>query len=154
MDATRRLQEALALPVDVSDTTILGTALAEVAAEEILRNAHFGRAVRERYDELVALQKRPRSQASRQTKELPPLVAIRQDLGYRKIDPFAPPDLQFLMQVYGGHQLDRALQEYTLDLLKRTADIIQARHPKTKPTSRTCKDALIAYIVEHTMGMD
>ena len=66
------------------------------------------------------------------------------------VDPFAPPDPHDIIRVYGYHQLGRALQDYTLDMLKQTADKVQAEHPGTKPKSRGSKAAVIAYIVEYS----
>jgi hypothetical protein len=76
------------------------------------------------------------------------LVPIRRDLPWHPIDPFAPPDPAYLIQVYRSHQLDRALQEYTLPILKRTADVVQAAHPGTKPRNKSVKQSVIDYIVQ------
>jgi hypothetical protein len=54
------------------------------------------------------------------------------------------------MYVYGNDKLGRALQNYTLDMLKQTADMVQAAHPGTKPKSKSSKAAVIDYIVEHS----
>lgn len=149
-EATRSLREALQLPGDVSDTTILGTAVAEVAARESRRNTEFASQVRKVYDELAAMKRSRTVRTGDRKQDLPPLVPIRTDLGFRKIDPFAPPDPRWLIQVYGTHQLARALHDYSLDDLKRTADSIQIQHPGTKPTSRASKQAVIAYIVRYS----
>ena len=53
------------------------------------------------------------------------------------------------MQVYGKHQLERALQEYSHDRLKQTALQIEARNPGTKPANRGRRDSIIAYIVAY-----
>src|SRR5215813_15174701 len=117
--ATKNLREAMHLPTHAGDTVILGMALAEAAAEEGKRNPTFAAEVRRRYEELAASRRSSTTKA-----QLPPLIAIRHDLGYREVNPFAPPDPAWLTQVYGSHQLGRALQEYTLDILKRTADVV------------------------------
>jgi len=77
-------------------------------------------------------------------------VPIRRDLPYRAIDPTAPPDPKWLTMAYGHHQLARALQDYTLDMLKMTADRVQAEHPGTRPANRGRKAAVIAYIVQYS----
>jgi hypothetical protein len=147
--ATRSLREALCLPTDLSDTTVLGTALAEVAAEEIWHNPTFSANLRSRYDELIAVRGRPTKRGSRQTKDvLPPLVPVGQLNGY-VVDPVAAPDPHFLILLYGHHQLKRALQDYSLDMLKRTADELQQRYPGTRPTNRSRRKAVIAYIIEY-----
>ncbi len=148
IDATKNLREALNLPTIVGDTTILGTVLAEVAAEEGMRNPQFASEVRRRYEEAMT-QRKPVRVATGQVQELPPLVPIRRIEGGYKRDPFLPPDPAYLVQLYGRHQLVRALQDYLVDSLKQTAAQIERQHPGTKPSNRGRKDALIAYIVAH-----
>jgi hypothetical protein len=81
---------------------------------------------------------------------LEPLVAIRHTGG--DIDPFAPPDPQVLKYVYGADKLSRALQDYSIDKLKQAASVLERSYPGTKPANRSRRDALIAYIVEHSGG--
>ncbi len=150
-EATRQLREALNLPIDVSDTSILGTALARAAVSEMKRNARFAQEVQRHYDELQAQRgaKSNKSKSgSRHVQPLEPLVALRHT--GKTVDPYTPVDPQELIYVYGADKLARALHEYTLDKLKMTAAEIERRHPGTKPTSRANKAAVIAYIVEHT----
>lgn len=149
-DATRTLREVLDLPSDLSDLSVLSTALAEVAAEEGRRNPQFARVVRSRYEELMELRGRPAKRATRPAKEpLPPLVPIGRVPG-TVFDPMAPPDPHLITQVYGRHQLARALQDYSAEMLKRAAAELEVRHPDTKPANRSRKEALIAYIVEQS----
>lgn len=149
-EATRQLREVFNLPATRSDATILATAVAEVAAEEGRRNASFASAVSKRYNELVALYKPSAARTKCQKQELPPLVAIRHDTTFREIDPFKPPDLQYLIHFFGVHQLARALQDYAPPQLKVTAARIEAEHPGTKPTNRGQKQPLIDYIVKYS----
>ena len=81
--------------------------------------------------------------------ELPRLVLIRHSEGYRA-DLFSPPDPHFLTQLYGDRQLDRALQDYTLDMLNEAAAKVQQDHPGAKPTSKASKQAVIDYIVRYS----
>jgi hypothetical protein len=145
-EATRHLREVFRLPTNPKDTDILGTALAEAAIEEGKHNPQFAGEVRRRYEELLGL----RASTAKPVEDLPPLVPIRTDMPYRASDPFAPPDPQFLTQVYGRGQLARALHDYTVDKLKQTAAVIERAHPGTKPKNRGQRDALIAYIVEQS----
>jgi hypothetical protein len=151
--ATQRLRQALNLPVLAGDTAAFGAALAELAFEEIRQNTRFADALRARYRELVALQPAARAATAAPKQELPPLVPIRRIEGYRA-DPFSPPDPHFLVQLYGSHQLDRALQDYTLDMLKETAARVQAAHPGTKPRSKASKQSVIDYIVQYSGTSD
>ncbi|HEX8732606.1 MAG TPA: hypothetical protein VF725_11175, partial [Ktedonobacterales bacterium] len=91
-----------------------------------------------------------RKRAPMKAEKLPPLVPIRRDMPERPRDPFAPPDPTYLVQAYGIHQLARALQDYTVDMLKQAAAKIETRHPGTKPTNRGQRASLIDYIVQHT----
>jgi hypothetical protein len=136
------------LPYNAGDTGILGTALAEAAAEEGRRNLQFASEVRRIYGELLDQQRPAAARPARAPQ--PPLKPVRTDLPFRPIDPFAPPDPQFLIQVYGRHQLEPALQRYNVSMLKRTVAVIEQQYPGTKPENRGRKDALIAYIMEHS----
>lgn len=147
-EATRELREALRLPANPSDTSILGTALARAAAREIRRNAAFASDVRREYDELTALRGGGRKSNSGKP-VMEPLVPLRY-LDVRTLDPLAPPNPKDLIYVYGQDKLGRALHEYTLDMLKQTADGIQAAHPGTKPKSRASKQSVIDYIVQYS----
>lgn len=147
-EATRALRTALNLPPDISDNTILSTALAEIAAEEVQCNPGFARNVRSRYDELIATHGRPVTRKA-PAQALPPLVPIGHVPGYH-VDPFNAPDPHFLVRLYGHDQLARALYDYTVDMLKETAAQLEREHPGTKPDNRGRRDALIAYIVEQT----
>jgi hypothetical protein len=118
--ATQHLRDALNIPPDLGDGAILGTALAEAAVREMGRNPAFGREVREAYSELMQLQSSSAPRPTRQGRTQEPLVPLRHTDA--EIDPFAPPDPRELMYVYGNDKLGRALQNYTLDMLKQTAD--------------------------------
>ena len=147
-EAAQRLREALHLPAGVNDVSILGTALARAAAKEVRQNANFARDVRREYDALVAARGQPLRRTAQQAEPLEPLIALRHT--GRTSDPYAPPDPQELIYVYGANKLGRALHEYTLAKLKMTADRIQQQHPGTKPTNRASKVAVIEYIVKYT----
>jgi hypothetical protein len=149
VDATHRLNDSLRLSAGTSDAKLLGTAVAEIVAEESARNPQLANRIRARYDELLNLRGAQKA-GPIQTEQLPPLVPIRRDLPYHAIDPTAPPDPKWLTMAYGHDQLARALQDYTLDMLKMTADKVQAEHPGTRPANRGRKAAVIAYIVQYS----
>ncbi|MGO8950175.1 MAG: hypothetical protein ACLQUY_21465 [Ktedonobacterales bacterium] len=147
--ATESLRQALGIPLVQGDAAVFGAALAEIAVEESRYNARFASAVRERYQELMAQQPTPKSVSAKQKPDLPPLVLIHRVEGYRA-DPFSPPNPRLLIHMYGVHQLDRALQDYTLDMLKDTAAKVQSEHPGTKPRSKASKQSVIDYIVQYS----
>jgi hypothetical protein len=150
-DATRRLRDTLNLPSDLTDSAILGTALAEIAIEESRSNPALASRIRQRYFEMASLRTSTAQNGTRRKAEpLPPLVAIRRDTAIREIDSFKPPDPKFLTYVYGHAQLGRALQDYTLVMLKQTAAKVQAEHPGTKPRSKSSNAAVIDYIVQYS----
>ncbi len=147
--AANALRQTLNLPAVDGDAAAFTTALTELAEEESARNSRFADTLLARYRELMAQQ--PPTKRGAAKVELPPLVPIRRIEGYRA-DPFSPPDPHFLTQLYGDNQLDRALQDYTLEMLKETAANVQAAHPGTKPTSKASKQAVIDYIVRYSTG--
>ena len=156
-DVMRNLRDALHLTLDVSDMAVLSTALAEVVTEEIRRSfdRRFADNVRLRYQELLSLRTTSTTPRRKQKQELPPLVPLtpagrRMYEGDFHINPFAPPNPAEIVDVYGGAQLGRALQDYTLDMLKQAAAKVQQEHPGTKPASKARKDAVIEYIVKYT----
>jgi hypothetical protein len=80
----------------------------------------------------------------------PPLVPLA-EIGpgpSKSFDAYAPPDLAYIVRIYGKQQLGRELQEYTVDMLKVTAAEYEKRYPGTRPTNRGQNAPLIAYIVE------
>jgi hypothetical protein len=147
VQATTSLREVLGL----SDTKILSTALAEVAAEEARHNPDFAQRIRETYAELEQLN------TSRATRSRKPatlhseLIPLRSIEGLR-FDPHAPVDPYMLQTIYGDAQLRRALEGYSLARLKEAAALVEERNPGTKPTSRARKDTIIDYIVECVAG--
>lgn len=151
-EATRRLREALHLGPDLNDGILLGTALAEYVAERSRSDPRMAQELRQRYDELIAQNGQHRPRAPRQSGAQPPLVPVgRAQPGERlTIDPFEPPDPAFLTRVYGHAQLGRALERYSVDMLKQTAVRIEQEHPGTKPTNRGQKKPLIDYIVKYS----
>lgn len=147
--ATGTLREALGTPSHLADTTILGTALAEIAAEESRRNPGFARAVRDRYDEIASLRGGPATNATRPSRlPLQELIPIGNPPPGYVTDPIHAPEVSLLIRIYGRAQLGRALHDYTVDALKEVAARYEARHPGTKPANRGRRDALIAYIVD------
>lgn len=150
-EATRKLRQAAHLPTNLRDVNVLGTALAEVAADEAQRNPRFADDLRQRYEEIMASQRTHRS--AQKGADLPPLVPLPQAEPRDRrlsIDPFAPPDPAFLIRVYGRQQLARALHDYSMDALKEAASRVQQEYPGTKPKSRASRQSVIDYIVQYS----
>lgn len=147
-EATRKLREMLGLSTSTSDTTLLSTALAEAAA----RSPQFASEVRKVYDELVAIQGQSSRYGQSKAQLLEPLVPLR----YTGVDPdpYSAPNPQTLIYVYGANKLGRALQDYTLEMLKQTSAKIEAAHPGTKPRSKANKQSVIDYIVQYARLSD
>src|SRR5258708_33847461 len=75
VDAARALGETVHLPTNPSDVNVLGTALAEAAAQEAKHNARFASEIRRRYEELLTFQ-RVTTSTQKQKDDLPPLIPL------------------------------------------------------------------------------
>lgn len=144
--ATEAAQQAAEL-LGYSDVKTMAAALAEAAVEAVRSSSAFAEQVRTRY---VALSesvkpKRPSTPRIRPDIELTP----RRHVGAREANPGAAPDPYYLFELYGADQLPLALGRYKLADLKLAAQLVQQRHPGTKPTSKTSREALMAYIIQH-----
>ena len=128
----------------LNDLHRLAIALAEVAAEETLHSRVFADRVRLVYEQVPTP-----SHSSRPDPFAARLVPIKIVEG-RDINPAAPLDADFLLEVYGGHQFPDALGLYPVAKLKEAAKRIADRKPGTKPAHWGQKTPLIEYIVRHT----
>jgi len=132
----------------LSDVKRLAAALAELAAEEIERNPGFAVRLRGLYEDLAPPRKATAARGTRSTKaSAKTLKPIKQLEGY-DIDPSAPLDPYFQLEVYGAEQLEAALRRHTKSNLLEAVEMVQDRHPGTSPRG-TSKDALLAYIIAH-----
>jgi hypothetical protein len=157
-EASRVLCAALGL-VGLSATNMkyLMLALAEVADEEIHRNADFAARLRSRYEALVPARpsragrssgaSRPSRSSGPPKTRLTPVGTVDEGL----LDPYAPPNPFLLQQLYGNEQLAAALGRHSLAALKQAVDVVQEQFPGTKPKKLT-KPGIIDYIVEHVAG--
>jgi len=159
--ATRRLCETLRLEsLTPKDLSYLALALTEAAAQEAESNTAFNQRLRELYHTLtppkkVARGSRPEPTIKRPTQEdlTKPLQAIG-TVDPSRIRPYAPPDPYALLDLYGAEQLPLSLFRYTLDSLKRTVPIVQARHPGTRPTNMGRKDSIVEYVMRYVTEPD
>lgn len=62
------------------------------------------------------------------------------------------PDPYFLLDVFGEHQLERALKPRSVADLRKAAAIVEQRNPGTLPKGKVSKPGWIAYIVEYVAG--
>jgi hypothetical protein len=141
--AIEELSAALRLPT--GSPTLLNTVLALAAAEEIRHNPTFASRIQRLHLELGGGQAGgTRGGTKKQPKE--PLIALRHT--GKDIDPYAPPDPADLKYVYGDDKLARALDDYSLEKLKKTSAKIEAAHPGTRPKNKSSKQSVIDYIVQ------
>jgi hypothetical protein len=156
--ATRELWAALDLgPFTPAHTKYLSVALANVAAEEVLKNPEFAQRLRTLVQELVpakASRRRADSDGTSRTSakgprrvELIPISTVSED----ELSSYGPPNAFVLQRLYGNHQLRLALERYSLTTLKEALTLVQERYPGTKPKKIT-KPGIIDYIVEHVAG--
>ena len=140
--ATEQLLAALA----ATDKDAAVTAALEVIEEWLVHDAEINRRLRERYAELMALSAPKKSHAHRP--ELVPISGPELD----HFNPYAKPDAYKLLDWYGHKQFRPLMEEMTPPTLRDLVASVQAREPGTKPASRTRKQDMIDYIVEHVAG--
>ncbi|HLZ21061.1 MAG TPA: hypothetical protein VKQ30_02920, partial [Ktedonobacterales bacterium] len=68
------------------------------------------------------------------------------------LNPYAPPNPYALRTLYGDHQLQLALDRYSLTKLKEAVVLVQKQNPGTKPKNMGRKESVLDYIVEHVAG--
>lgn len=143
-EAVRLASEHLGL----DDAKRLGAALAESAAEWVRRDPAFVARVHALYAETAPRPKASGNGARRQTRAAPDveLRPLKQIDGV--LNPAAPPDPYFLLDLYGPDQLPLALQRYTAVRLREAAKQVQGRHPGTKP-SGTSRQQMVDYIMAY-----
>jgi hypothetical protein len=147
--------ESVAQYLHLDDPKRVSAALAEIVAEEVVRNPSFASRVRTRYEEL-APSKRRRGGSTRITDPKPPktkrtLVPLKiVETGDVNIG--AALDPYWLYEVYGADQLADALDEYTVASLKEAVEFVQERHPGTKPTNKGHREPIIEYVVRYVLA--
>jgi hypothetical protein len=149
---TQRASDAVKLAAErlnVDDVKRLSVALNEVAADWVWHNATFAGEVRTLYDAMaprkVVSSKSGTKRSSRAAPDVE-LIPLKQVAGV--LNPAAPPDPYFLLDLYGRDQLPLALARYTVARLREAVTSVQARNVGTKPKGRSAPE-LIAYIVTH-----
>lgn len=138
---TNQLQTALG-----AEKAAAVTAALEVANEWLASDSAFRQCLRQRYDELAALI------PVKAVKELGPVPIPIKGGGIDSYGPYAKYDPYRLVEDYGRDQLRAVLVRATQKRLREGTDIVQARNPGTKPTSRSSNDAMIEYIMQHVAG--
>lgn len=134
----------------LDDVKRVGIALAVAAAEELDYNTVFAARVRMAYSRLsasTATRARPRTSKALEVA----IVPIKHVEGFQ-LNPAAPLDPYLVYEAYGANQLPVALDLFPLAKLKEASALVEQRCPGTKPTNRSKKDAVIAYIVDQVAG--
>ena len=127
------------------DVKRLSLALTIAAAESLRGRDALAERVRSVYDDLAPRRATTRGGRKKSLAAEDDLIPVKVAEGHY-IDPAAPPDPYFLLDLYGPEQLARALGRYTTPRLRLAVKAVQARHPGIKPGG-TDKQALIDYIV-------
>jgi len=142
-EATTHLRQVL----ELDDLKILSTALAEVAAKEAQNNAAFAEQIRNVYAEILAANP-TKSTVTKKSSEPAKLIPIG-NIEDETVSPYGELNPRIILKLYGAEQFPTALGEYTLVSLKEAAELIIQQHPGTKPKSKSKKDDVIAYIIQH-----
>ncbi|HEX9037422.1 MAG TPA: hypothetical protein VF808_10575 [Ktedonobacterales bacterium] len=143
--ATQGIAANLGIRDDVGQKLAITAAL-EAVNERLASEPDLREAVRQKYEELVALS------TTQQKPDLGPApVPVRsgtpeQYSPYGKFDPYK------LLWEYEAHQLRAALVRGTQRDLREAVGIVQARHPNTAPKSKTSKLDMVDYIMEYVVG--
>jgi hypothetical protein len=146
---------SLAFQVGLDDATRLNLAVLLAAGEEFELNGRFASRVRFAYEALPPSTSGRSSAVARRAEEQRILTSTLKPIRYvegREFNLAAPLDPYFLLEIFGPRQLHEALDLYPLAKLKGGADIVIARHPGTKPTNRSSKEAVMAYIERYVIG--
>lgn len=124
------------------------TAALEVVNERLVWDTALQQRISEKYGELTA----PRStvRSSRPSGPAPkPVTSGDRPAGIRtveKLDPYR------VLADFGRDRLRAVLERDTQQRLRTAVDAVQERNPGTKPATRTKKDDMVDYIVEHVAG--
>ncbi len=168
---SRALAHAQATLPEGTNGKLLQAVLLEVAATALADDPAFAARVRARYAEVAPPPTRRATKrgdsssggtgrrAPRATPKvsdlLEPLVPIKHIPNY-EITVEGPLDPYLLLEVFGAHQLARALNQRSPADLQKAVALVQARHPGTGPerstSGKASKPALIAYIVEQVIS--
>jgi hypothetical protein len=155
--ALARAQSALP---QATNAKLLQAVLLEIAADAVVTDATFAARINERYQELAPPPPPPKATApktrsgGRATPKvsdlLEPLTPIK-FVPNLEITLEGPPDPYFLLDVFGAHQLERALNQRSVADLRKAAAIVQAQTSSRLPAKAT-KPQIVAYIMEHVAG--
>ncbi|MGH9637406.1 MAG: hypothetical protein ACRD72_21440 [Candidatus Angelobacter sp.] len=144
--AVERAQQALP---DAGNAKLLQAILLEEAARKVAEDHAFADVVMSRYQQSAPM----RVKGGRQSRPLPrasdiaePLVAVNPIPDY-EIQLRAAPDPYFILQVFGSHQLAKALNQRSLPDVRKAAKMVEERNPGKHPAART-KAGLIAFIMD------
>jgi hypothetical protein len=151
-----QVAEDAAAYLEVADPKKLAVAMVEIANDELRHNVAFAARIRAYYRVLdiqagVLNSSGKGSSPKNRKKQDVLLVPIKKIEGY-VFEPDIPPDPYILYELYGKEQFHTALERYDLKPLKGAVEIVQKRHPGTKPRNMGRKADIIAYLVEYVAG--
>ena len=156
-EAAERARERL---LEATNVKLLQVALLQIAAEAVASDPAFADLVRRRYLEIAPPPKKIARGGTRKASAVPKVSDYVESLTPIKHVPNlevsleAPPDPYFLLDVFGAHQLERALKPRSVADLRKAAAIVEQRHPGTMPKGKVTKPGWIAYIVQYVAGTE
>jgi hypothetical protein len=155
------LEHAQTTMPEATNAKLLQAVLLEEAAAALTADSAFAARVHQRYAQLAAPAARPKtprgagSRTSRPTPKvsdfLEPLVPIKRIPNY-EITLAGPLDPYLLLEVFGPHQIERALGQRSPADVRKAVAILRERNPDTQPPPKATKAQLIAFIVEQVVG--
>jgi hypothetical protein len=138
--------EQLLTAVSATDKDAALTAALEIINEWLSWDREMGRRLHEHYIELEALNSNKKKPPSGPA----PIPVSGPDLDH--FNPYAKPDPYKLLDWYGQDAFRAAIDGTSTQTLRDLVEAVQAREPGTKPASRSRKQDMIDYIVEHVAG--
>ena len=141
-EATNKLKKL----VGVDDLKILSAALAEVAAKEAEVNPQFAEKIKQTCSDFALNAKKSAATGKRSgiVQLVPtgtPTIGAASWTG--ELNPYR------LYQLYGAEQFHLSLEQYSLSTLKEGLELVIAKHPGTKPKTKSKKSDIIDYMVEY-----
>lgn len=132
----------------MSDEGLASTAALEYVSERLAWDTELRATVRQKYDDMQALQALKQVKQKEDYGPMPPLIrnpGESRQSSVSVVDPFE------LALDYGRDQLRNVIRRASLPNLRVAVNLVKDRNPGTKPSGAS-KQALVDFIVEHVAG--
>lgn len=151
MSATQRKTLATQQLVDIvgSNQNAAVTAALEAINERLVWDTALRQRISEKYDELTTLSSASSSKPQVSTGSAPKPVSTTGSARGRTLERLDPYQA---LEDFGRGQLRAVLTRDTQRRLRTAVEIVQERHPGTKPATKTRIQDMVDYIMEYVVG--